>query len=103
MCKESLKKCDGQYLSLEMNRIEVVLDDSGRPALHRRSAEDGQQYASAGRGKSDALGTLAAAVVVKLNAAAAAVKLCEAGTAQDDRFPAVRCSAPQGWWKRLFG
>lgn len=102
--KESLKKCDGQYLSLAMNHIEVVLDDSGRPALHRRSAEDGSSTRLPVAVSLTHLGTLAAAVVVKLNVAAAAVKLCEAGTVQDASISRPSGAPPRKrWWKRLFG
>ncbi len=102
--KESLKKCDTQYLSLEMNRIEVVLDESGRPALHCRSVECGGSRPLPVAVSLTHLGSLAAAVVVKVEAAkpaAVAPSVSETVTAKQPSTAEVRLR--RSWWRRLFG
>ena len=106
--KESLKKCDAQYLSLAMNRIEVVLDESGRPALHLRSAEGDNGTRLPVAVSLTHLGSLAAAVVVKIDvaksSAAASLRLSEAGTAQETLVSGTSGVRPRrSWWRRLFG
>jgi phosphopantetheine--protein transferase-like protein len=106
--KESLKKCDAQYLSLEMNRIEVVLDESGRPALHLRSTEGHTSTRLPVAVSLTHLGSLAAAVVVKVDAAKgpapASPSVSDAGTAQEASSSGTSGIRPrQSWWRRLFG
>ncbi len=61
--KESLKKCDARYLSLEMNRLEVVIDESHRPVLYLRSEESSTLLPVAL--SMTHIGSLAAAIVIK--------------------------------------
>ncbi len=116
--KESLKKCDSQYLSLEMNRIEVALDESGRPALYCRSADGNSTTRLPVAVSLTHLGTLAAAVVVKIDApnrsagilpanslwhgAAASPGASGNGTAPKTPTSGTSAVRPRrGWWRRL--
>ena len=117
--KESLKKCDSQYLSLEMNRIEVALDESGRPALYCRSADGESSTRLPVAVSLTHLGTLAAAVVVKFDAAnksagilpgnspqrGAATSPGASGNGTAQEMPPSGTSAVRprkSWWRRLW-
>jgi holo-[acyl-carrier protein] synthase len=104
--KESLKKCDARYLSVEMNRIEVVIDDAGKPALYLRGENATSRLPVAV--SLTHMGTLAAAIVVATKGSSMVVAesppAAEAATSA--AAPAPSDSKPQqkrGWLRRLFG
>jgi holo-[acyl-carrier protein] synthase len=103
--KESLKKCDAQYVSLEMNRIEVVLDGAGRPSLHRRSADGDGSVRLPVAVSLTHLGALAAAVVVKVEAAKPPARVLPPAITAAPKTSQAGSVVPahKSWWRRLFG
>lgn len=63
--KEALKKCDANYMPVEMNRLEVVVDKSHRPAIHLRS-EGGSTLLPVAVSLTH-IGEVAAAIVIRAN------------------------------------
>jgi holo-[acyl-carrier protein] synthase len=104
--KESLKKCDAKYLSVEMNRIEVAIDDAGKPSLYLRLGDTSTKLPIIV--SLTHIGTLAAAIVIaveRTSTAAAESNHAEKSTASTTAF-ARSVSKPQpkkGLLSRLFG